>query len=599
MQGSSYSYRLACGICLVGAILMASSGLAQEWLLHKVRRGQNLTVIAHQYGVTVQDIRDWNKLRSDELAIGQKLRIPQKDKDIYVVRIGDTLTRIAEAHDVPVAVLRQVNGLDGDRIYVGQLLRLHPTPLDEAVHVVRPGESLSEIGLQFGMTVASLKRINDLKSDRIFVGQKLRLRDVDRTVHIVESGDALWEIARAYGISVAELRVINDLKSDRIYPGQELILTPGAADKQAVYEVRKGDNLTEIARLHQMSLRELRDLNGVSGSVIHPGQKLIVRPMPGLGSRERVRQAPDGQDWSVIDVSVAGVNRITCANGPYYFEAPRASHQKHAEYFEKSVISPPVAYRHARKLWNSFAAKVDRMGKLSDDLAGWHFVLDPGHGGIHPGTTVRAKDSEGKMFTIVEDEYVYDIALRVYVLLRLHGAEVTMTLLSPNHLVRQNTPVSSTFVHDRNEVINSASWNRKDHPSTWPKGGQKYLSARVNVARHAFEGVPENRRVFLSFHADNVPALGEAVSLLYQKNRYGTDTVSRGLAKKLLPDLGAGARMKGQDLAVLRSNPARYKLLVEMRNLAYEDHIWAIRYEKLRQRDAEKVVQALLQSLGD
>ena len=56
--------------------------------------------------------------------------------------------------------------------------------------------------------------------------------------------------------------------------------------------------------------------------------------------------------------------------------------------------------------------------------------------------------------------------------------------------------------------------------------------------------------------------------------------------------------MKGQNLGVLRSNPARYKLLVEMRNLAYEDHIWAIRYDRLRQRDAENVVKALLDELG-
>ena len=42
---------------------------AQEWLIHKVKRGQNLTLIAQQHDVTVQEIRDWNKLRSDELAI--------------------------------------------------------------------------------------------------------------------------------------------------------------------------------------------------------------------------------------------------------------------------------------------------------------------------------------------------------------------------------------------------------------------------------------------------------------------------------------------------------------------------------------------------
>jgi hypothetical protein len=57
--------------------------------------------------------------------------------------------------------------------------------------------------------------------------------------------------------------------------------------------------------------------------------------------------------------------------------------------------------------------------------------------------------------------------------------------------------------------------------------------------------------------------------------------------------------MSGKNLGVLRRNPARYKLLVEMRNLAYKDHIWAIRYDKLRQRDAEKVVKSLLDGLTD
>jgi N-acetylmuramoyl-L-alanine amidase len=320
--------------------------------------------------------------------------------------------------------------------------------------------------------------------------------------------------------------------------------------------------------------------------------------MPGLGGIPRSRKTPEGIDWSVFNVPVKGVYRIQAPNGPYYYETPKASYQKGPRYFEESTISAPVAYRHARKLWDTFETTVESMGRVSNRLAGWHFVLDPGHGGIDPGTTVRARDSEGKAFTIVEDEYVYDITLRVYVLLKLNGADVTLTLLSPNHLLRQNSPAASTFVHDRNEVFNSAAWNRRDRPQAWPRGGQAYLDARIDVAEEAFKGVPANRQVFLSFHADNVPALGEAVSLLYFQDRRRTDTVSRNLAARLLPTLGAGARMKGQNLGVLRANPARYKLLVELRNLAYEDHIWAIRYDKLRQRDAEKVVKALLDELG-
>ena len=298
-------------------------------------------------------------------------------------------------------------------------------------------------------------------------------------------------------------------------------------------------------------------------------------------------------------MTVPGVRRLGARTVPIISKPPRPPSRRACNYFEKSDITPRLAYRNARKLWEQFEKTVDGMGRLSNRLQGWHFVLDPGHGGIDPGTIVKAKDAEGGNYYIVEDEYVYDIALRIYVLLRLHGADVTMTLLSSNHLLRQNTPVTSTFVHDRNEVFNNAAWNNSSSNKKFPKGDQKYLNARIDIARRALAKVPANRQVFLSFHADNVTALGDVVTLFYFKNSRRHDATSREFARNLLPALGAGARMSGKNLGVLRRNPARYKLLVEMRNLAYKDHIWAIRYDKLRQRDAEKVVKSLLDGLTD
>ncbi|HPF71927.1 MAG TPA: N-acetylmuramoyl-L-alanine amidase, partial [Candidatus Krumholzibacteria bacterium] len=187
-----------------------------------------------------------------------------------------------------------------------------------------------------------------------------------------------------------------------------------------------------------------------------------------------------------------------------------------------------------------------------------------------------------------------DVALRVAVLLKLHGASVTITLLSPNHLLRGNEPPTATFVHDRNEVFNDEAWNRRNRPQAWPRGGQEYLDRRIAVARDALRGVPDSRQVFLSFHADNDPTAGDAVTLFYYQDRHRTDTVSRSFARSLLPAMGAGARIKGRSLGVLRNNPARWKLLVEMRNLAYPEHVWALRRPEMRQRDAEKVVRALM-----
>ena len=57
------------------------------------------------------------------------------------------------------------------------------------------------------------------------------------------------------------------------------------------------------------------------------------------------------------------------------------------------------------------------------------------------------------------------------------GAQVTMTLLSPNHLIRQSEPPTQTFVHEKNEVYNWAAYNQTNKLSAWPHGGN--LSTRV------------------------------------------------------------------------------------------------------------------------
>jgi len=581
-------------LTLMTTALAPVFALAQEWRTHTVARGENLTVIAQQYGVTVQDLRVWNDLHSDRLLVGNHLRIPAEDQEWYVVRRGDNLTDIATHHHTTVAMLRHLNGLNGSVIHPGQKLKLRPAPADEAIHVVRPGENLSLIATRRGLSVNRLKSINSLSSDTIIPGQKLRLREVGITMHMVERGDALWEIARAYDLTIAELIRLNGLTSDRIYPGQELkVSVTNTAPQLAEYVVKPGDNLTEIAQLHQMSLRELRDVNTIRGSLIQPGQKLKVRPM--LGGAVSTENAPT--DWASLTTAISGVRFFESSNGPYYHGGPRAAYQTGANYAEDCRLTPNTAYKRARQLWEHFEGAVDRLPPLSQRLAGWHFVIDPGHGGIDPGAIVAGKDRDGSTFYVVEDEYAYDLSLRVAVLLKLHGADVTPTILSSNHLLRESSPASATFVHDRSEVFNDEAWNRSRHPRTWPKGNQRYHDQRIAIAKRAVIGVPESRQVFLSFHADNDPSAGDAVTLFYHQSSQSIDTRSREFARSLLSAMGAGARMKGRNLAMLRGNPLRYKLLVEMRNLAFEDHVWSIRYEQLRQRDAEKVVTAVLDGL--
>ena len=567
--------------------------------LYEVRTGDNLSRIAQAHRVRVGDLKKWNNLNRDAIQVGQKLHVEapakkpesagEEDPENYTVQSGDTLSEIALRFDIALDLLRRINNLQSDAIQPEQKLRLRPSSLDEAVHVVQSGETLSAIALRYNIELATLRQLNEISGDRILVGQKLRLRQASSAVHIVERGDALWEIARAYGMSVAQLKELNELSGNRIYPGQELKLSGDSALSYALYTVRAGDYLGEIARLHQMSVSELRQLNQLKGSVIHPGDQLKVRPFRWLEISEI--------DWDSLQLDQA--QKYAIDNGPYYGSRPKAGRQKSRNYYENHPHSPLKTYRTAEKLWSEFADKVGQVGRLSNALDGWHIVLDPGHGGLDPGAVVETVDGNGEKLYVAEDEYVFDIALRVYVLLRLHGAQVTMTLLSPNHLIRHNNPPAATFVNEKNEVYNSLAHNRSNSVRDWPRSGN--LSTRVMIARQAFAKAPRGRRVFLSFHADIDHNAPEAPLVLYYESRDGKrrDHTSRQFAQSLLNSLGAGARARGQGLGVLRDNPADVKALIEMRNMAYRDHVWALRFEQLRHRDAEKVVRGLLDYARD
>ncbi|MGD9160726.1 MAG: LysM peptidoglycan-binding domain-containing protein [Desulfobacteraceae bacterium] len=566
-----------------------------------VRKGDTLSDIARQYGLSIRDLKDLNELKNDTIYPGMKLTVVEDSEEEeeeaqfeYVVKKGENLYSISRKFNVGVDLLRQLNKIDGKNIYPGQRLQLKPTSLDEAVYVVRSGDTLSEIARKYHIKISTLRKLNGISGSKILVGQKLRIKASQTGIHMVERGDALWEIAQAYGMTVDDIKDLNGLTSDQIYPGQELKLSPEKSEAYDRYTVKPGDYLNSIARLHQMDLPELMKINNLKKSVIHPGDILKVKPILRKG-KEWIKISEI--NWENLINPRHNVKSIPSGNGPYYHTQPRAYSQKNSEYFENPRLSPLTAYRRGTALLNALDHELERVGRLSKDLEGWHFVLDPGHGGQDPGAIAKTSDGGGKSVYVVEDEYAYDMALRVYVLLRLHSAEVTMTLLSPNHLIRGSTPPSKTFVNEKNEVYNSYDHNKSNNRKDWPIGGRNgNLYTRVNISKNAFKGVPQNRRIFLSFHADVDPNMPEAPLVLYYRSRRGSiDTKSRNFAKALLPTLGAGAYTRGQNLGVLRNNPASLKILLELKNLAYPDHAWALRFEELRHRDAEKVVRGILE----
>jgi cell wall-associated NlpC family hydrolase len=114
----------------------------------------------------------------------------------YVVKTGDCLWSIAKANGISVNSIKQLNGLNSDLIYVGQVLTLSNPAPEQTV----PSSPTAEQTAPSGPAVVS------------------------QSAYIIQPGDSLWSIAQKFGTTVDYLKVTNNLADDTIYPGNTLLV---------------------------------------------------------------------------------------------------------------------------------------------------------------------------------------------------------------------------------------------------------------------------------------------------------------------------------------------------------------------------------------
>ena len=162
----------------------------------------------------------------------------------YAVKSGDTLSQIAQRFRIPTSWLRSRNGLSSDRLRVNQVLFI-PHSGNEAsgtvasssktsVYRVQRGDSLSSIGVRFKVSVADLKRSNNLTGDGLQIGQKLKVEhseavsgtdNLRRLSYRVRRGDSLYLIAEKFDIRIRDITRWNKIsRNEFLQPGQRLTL---------------------------------------------------------------------------------------------------------------------------------------------------------------------------------------------------------------------------------------------------------------------------------------------------------------------------------------------------------------------------------------
>lgn len=229
----------------------------------------------------------------------------------YPVAAGDTLNSIALKFETDVQTVRQLNFLVDDNIFVGQVLQVPykegmtadgaPTPTPAPfVYTIARGDTLSTVASQFGVTTVAIIEANGLLDpNSLIVGQEIVIPGYQPS-GVSQSPD---------GTPV---------------PGQTAASTAGGV----THVVQPGEGLLEIAEAYGVDVNVLAQANNITNrNLLRAGQQLII---PGLTPQDAARvrgrvhvvQAGEGlisiaNQYGVSVDAVRSLNNISDPNAIY------------------------------------------------------------------------------------------------------------------------------------------------------------------------------------------------------------------------------------------------------------------------------------------
>ncbi len=311
---------------------------------YTVQSGDTLYGISRQHNTSAQRIRELNNLTSDNLVPGQVLIVSDNDATnpsecvIYTVEAGDSLYEIAKKYDTTADLIKEYNGLESNDLSIGQELRIpcyiednDNSDLPEYVnYTVEAGDNLYDIAEKFGTTVDKIKKDNDLKSNTLTVGTVLIIDDKKKissieecygldfdvplsSTYVVQSGDSLYSIAKKFGTTADKIKQLNNLNNNILSVGQEIVIPSVALSEVTIYKVQSGDNLYDLAKKFGTSVSELKDLNNLKSDSLSINQELKV-PAVNIGATTYTVKSGDSL-YSIAKKFNTSVDSLKKKNG--------------------------------------------------------------------------------------------------------------------------------------------------------------------------------------------------------------------------------------------------------------------------------------------
>ena len=208
------------------------------------------------------------------------------DNNYYIVKKGDNLWSVASKYNTTVDNLKKLNNLSSNILSIGQVLLVKDSNTEvndtnNIIYTVQKGDSLWLIANKYNTTVDNLKELNNLSSNILSIGQKLIVNNTnfqtdesDNIIYTVKKGDSLWLIANKYNTTVDKIKEANNLSSNTLSINQKIIIP--SSSNYIKYTVKKGDNLYSIANKYNTTVNNLKKLNNLNSNTLSIGQVLLI-----------------------------------------------------------------------------------------------------------------------------------------------------------------------------------------------------------------------------------------------------------------------------------------------------------------------------------
>lgn len=249
----------------------------QQYKAHTVQKGESLSLIAKNYGLSIDELKVLNDIapETEHIVEGINLKVPDNK--------GKSTTKST-----------------GSQIAIKKI-----SSSKTISHKVKSGETLAKIANNYGVSINDIKKLNKLKNNSIRKGQSLKIqvnvseyssesavasKNSKPVVHKVKKGENLSVIAAKYKVSEEQLKSWNpkNIQGSTVYAGTSLkIYTDGKkADTQSkstkrsatYYTIRKGDTLSSIANRFGVSVQEIKNRNKkLNEKKLSIGQKIRVQ----------------------------------------------------------------------------------------------------------------------------------------------------------------------------------------------------------------------------------------------------------------------------------------------------------------------------------